>query len=166
MHSIFTKENASRFRFYTHNRLRIKALLSAVNITLLPNTPPSLPSRPQRRHPPPSAVHVIFLSIFFSPSLTRSYHLSLPPNAPHVSKLSRVTHADNHTQWELQGTNTLRAKSAVFFFSSFFSPSGLQSDKNSWKRKSETLDRNTQSRLLSCFCKAVPLWGCQDVHKD
>lgn len=95
------------------------------------------------------------LSPALSPSLVSC---PLFPNAPHVSKEFRVTRTDNGTRWELQGTNTQRATSAIFF--SFFSPSGLQSDKPA-KKGSQRFCREIHGQgyypafVRKCLCGAA-----------
>lgn len=74
------KENAKHFWFYTHNRLRIKALLSAVNIILS--------NRPEKNHSVTSAVRVIFFypQMQNSDSFTQDNTHKVAPHEPHEEK--------------------------------------------------------------------------------
>lgn len=92
------KENASHFWFYTHDRLRIKALLSAGSIILL--------SRPERSHSVTSAVHV---KEKFSRCIIRKQNLDS------LARTSRHTHTHTRTYNESCRTWTRKGQRLPFY---------------------------------------------------
>ena len=95
IHHAIIKENASHLWFYTHNRLRIKAPQSAVNMILS--------NKPERSHSITSAGHVIFFFFFSRCSI-------------HKQNLNLLTQAGTHTHNECCRTWAHKGQRLLFLF--------------------------------------------------